>query len=1049
MAKPTLGASNLAQALDSANDDRSVTAEASDGANTPGMTSLIERMHGVTRREDAPVRKRKSEVNGDDGNDEDGSKKKVKTTFQGTANGGIVSHHMKAEREKIVGDAGPPDTLIDLTNGDDADEVQFVKERVNDEVCMGIFHDKVHLHRQPSVSSKSMGVVGQDHWPPTKLTYQREVSGNKIINLYDAKGNHVATFPHQLGNALCPLLDAKPLKFKLKVMLAQRQRKAHDAPGKHVSEYHKVMIFTYARSANSLGIGTHLSRHGIFLSAPPANPGAEYYNPQLPKPLGQAARNGERRPQTGQNNVTRTAEEMRRDADSMFADLFKQEDLVEMEPNPDYISTPLLTHQKQALHFLTQHEKGNVDGESKDDPNVPLWKHNVRKDGREYWYNVITGHETFQKPTLPRGGLLADMMGLGKTLSILSLLAQTMNEAKIFGRQEPSPELAVERNLKGTLIICPKSVMSNWEEQVRAHAQGKFTIYCYHGPNRTRDPQKLAKYDIVLTTYQTVASDFNIKDDRAIFTAQWFRIVLDEAHQIRNKSTGVSKACCALLAQRRWAVTGTPVQNGLDDLGALVKFLRIRPFDEGSSWAQYIMAPFKNSDVTVLEHLQLLVHSITLRRLKDTIDLCKRREEITRLQFTPEERRIYEKVAGEVRMKFDTMSGGTNKLRGKSYAHILKSIGQMRAICAHNLDMLHEEERKEILEGINPDNAIALDIGDEPGDEPDDKFITENQAYRTLDMMRDSEMSHCSKCARKIGEKETADGAVVDLTDDDEGDEEDSSSDDANEQDNDTIGYLTPCYHLLCPKCKDVHIAAVTPDLTADKRHNCQICNMYVRFGLFELTRSKYQDFVTARHAANKGPKGRKWDETTYSGPSTKVNALVNDLEQSAQETALLPEGEPPIRSVVFSGWTTFLDLIEVALDEHAIGYVRLDGSMSIRARRNVLSTFASDPCITVLLVSIKAGGQGLNLTAANKVYMMEPQFNPGVEQQAIDRVHRLGQKRDVEIRHFIMVGSVEEGILRLQEKKEKLAKLSMERRAPGKGEEAKQRLEDLKGLFK
>ncbi|KAI7396293.1 hypothetical protein KC328_g5375, partial [Hortaea werneckii] len=157
---------------------------------------------------------------------------------------------------------------------------------------------------------------------------------------------------------------------------------------------------------------------------------------------------------------------------------------------------------------------------------------------------------------------------------------------------------------------------------------------------------------------------------------------------------------------------------------------------------------------------------------------------------------------------------------------------------------------------------------------------------------------------------------------------------------------------------------------------------------------------------------------------------------------------EPPIRTVVFSGWTTYLDLIEIALQDHEIGFLRLDGSMSVKQRTDVLSRFNSDPTITTLLVSIKAGGQGLNFTAASKVYMMEPQYNPGVEDQAIDRVHRLGQNRDVDVVHYIMRDSVEEGIVKLQTKKKDLANFTMERKM-GKEEAARRRIEGLKDLFK
>jgi SNF2 family DNA or RNA helicase len=205
---------------------------------------------------------------------------------------------------------------------------------------------------------------------------------------------------------------------------------------------------------------------------------------------------------------------------------------------------------------------------------------------------------------------------------------------------------------------------------------------------------------------------------------------------------------------------------------------------------------------------------------------------------------------------------------------------------------------------------------------------------------------------------------------------------------------------------------------------------------------------LDARDKAKQKGKQAKWNEATYSGPHTKVKALLAGLRQSTEESALLPSDEPPIRSVVFSGWTQYLDLIEHALEQHNIKYVRLDGSMSIKARSHVLTEFKTDPDITVLLVSIKAGGQGLNFTAASRVYMMEPQYNPGVELQAIDRVHRIGQERKVEVVHYIMTDSVEEKILDLQERKMELAKMTVEKNL-SKAEEAKQKIEYLRDLFK
>lgn len=117
------------------------------------------------------------------------------------------------------------------------------------------------------------------------------------------------------------------------------------------------------------------------------------------------------------------------------------------------------------------------------------------------------------------------------------------------------------------------------------------------------------------------------------------------------------------------------------------------------------------------------------------------------------------------------------------------------------------------------------------------------------------------------------------------------------------------------------------------------------------------------------------------------------------------------------------------------------------------MDAFRDDPSVQVILVSIMAGGLGLNLTSANTVYVMEPQFNPAAEAQAIDRVHRLGQRREVRTIRYIMNASFEEKMLQLQDKKTKLANLSMDGRDKDKvidrTEAARQRLMDLRSLFK
>ena len=163
---------------------------------------------------------------------------------------------------------------------------------------------------------------------------------------------------------------------------------------------------------------------------------------------------------------------------------------------------------------------------------------------------------------------------------------------------------------------------------------------------------------------------------------------------------------------------------------------------------------------------------------------------------------------------------------------------------------------------------------------------------------------------------------------------------------------------------------------------------------------------------------------------STKIRALIEDLVITRQST--LDKGEPAVKSIVFSQWTAVLDLLQSPLTDAGFRFARLDGRMRRPERQAALTLFKTDPTCNVLLLSLKAGGVGLNLTAANRVYIMEPYWNPAVEQQAIDRVHRLGQTRVVHTIRFIAKGTIEDNILELQKRKTKLAEMAFKEKGGG-----------------
>jgi superfamily II DNA or RNA helicase len=152
---------------------------------------------------------------------------------------------------------------------------------------------------------------------------------------------------------------------------------------------------------------------------------------------------------------------------------------------------------------------------------------------------------------------------------------------------------------------------------------------------------------------------------------------------------------------------------------------------------------------------------------------------------------------------------------------------------------------------------------------------------------------------------------------------------------------------------------------------------------------------------------------------SSKLRALCEALEQITEEGH---------KALVFSQWTSLLDLVEPELDGLKIRHARLDGST--RDRQAVVDEFQSTSGPPVLLLSLKAGGTGLNLTAADHVFLLDPWWNPAVEQQAADRAHRIGQERPVFLHRLVARDTVEEKILALQAHKRELAKAALDETA-------------------
>lgn len=224
---------------------------------------------------------------------------------------------------------------------------------------------------------------------------------------------------------------------------------------------------------------------------------------------------------------------------------------------------------------------------------------------------------------------------------------------------------------------------------------------------------------------------------------------------------------------------------------------------------------------------------------------------------------------------------------------------------------------------------------------------------------------------------------------------------------------LTPCAHHMCRECL---LASWRSSLGG----SCPVCRKIIT----------KQDLITCPTGSRfRIDVEKNWTE------SSKVLALLKHLKE------LKASG---LKGVVFSQWTSFLDLLQIPLRRMKYDFVRLDGTLSQHQRENVINEFRQNPGVLVMLISLKAGGVGINLTAASHAFIMDPWWNPAVEEQAIMRIHRIGQTQKVTIRRFIVKGTVEERMQQVQARKQRIVAGALT-----DGEVRSARIEELKMLFR
>ncbi|MEV0063851.1 DEAD/DEAH box helicase [Nocardia sp. NPDC050718] len=268
------------------------------------------------------------------------------------------------------------------------------------------------------------------------------------------------------------------------------------------------------------------------------------------------------------------------------------------------------------------------------------------------------------------GAILADDMGLGKTVQVLALLAH---------ERETSTVDAGPAAVGPTLLVCPMSVVGNWQREAQRFTPD-LRVLVHHGPGRltgTAFASAVADADLVVTTYALLARDATLLSEQ-----RWERIVLDEAQHIKNAATRQSRAARALPARHRLALTGTPVENRLEELRALFDFAMPKLLGSPQSFRAKFAVPIERErDQQAVDRLRLITDPFVLRRLKTDpaviSDLPEKLEMTVRANLTVEQAALYQAVVDDMLAKLKDAKGMARK------GAVLGALTRLKQVCNH------------------------------------------------------------------------------------------------------------------------------------------------------------------------------------------------------------------------------------------------------------------------------------------------------------------------------------------------------------------------------
>jgi DNA repair protein RAD16 len=509
-----------------------------------------------------------------------------------------------------------------------------------------------------------------------------------------------------------------------------------------------------------------------------------------------------------------------------------------------------------------------------------------------------------------KGGLLGDEMGLGKTIQAVSLIMSD------YPAKQP------------TLVLVPPVALMQWQSEIKSYTDGTLKTFVFHGTNQKAKNitvKELKKFDVIMMSYNSLESMYRkqekgfkrkdgiYKEKSVIHSITFHRAILDEAHCIKTRTTMTAKACFALKTEYRWCLTGTPLQNRIGELFSLVRFLNIKPF------ALY------------------LCKQCTCSRLEWSMDDSSRCSECNHAGM--QHVSVFNQELLNPIQKFGNLGPGREAFR--------KLRLMTSRIMLRRLKKDHTNSMELPVKEVYVDRQF---FGEEENDFANSIMTNGQRKFDTYVAQGVLLNNYANIFGLIMQMRQVADHPDLILKKNADGGQNVLVCCICDEPAEDTI--KSRCKHDFCRTCVSAYIKSTDePD--------CPRCHIGLVIDLEQPEIEQDEAMVKKSSIINR-IKMENWTS------SSKIELLVHELHKLRSDNATH-------KSIIFSQFTTMLQLIEWRLRRAGITTVMLDGSMTPAQRQASIEHFMNNIDVECFLVSLKAGGVALNLTEASRVFIIDP----------------------------------------------------------------------------